>query len=641
MGAVADAYETLRERAQAVHAAWERPARPRIDVAIDTSSLAAGAEALREALEREAAARGAAVDFGQVAGVGMQWLQPLVEIAWPDGARVLYGPVRPQDAGAIVEEATGQAAGQPGAAGAAAALAIGTLSGERAGLGRVADHPFFAPETERRLLARIGLTDPGSLDHYLATGGYGALARMLDRHLEPEAVRELVTGAGLTGRGGAYFPAGVKWNFLAGAPPGERYLICNADEGDPGAWVNRVLLEGDPHLVVEGMLIAAFATGAQHGFIYIRDEYPLAVERMREALAQARAAGLLGERVLGGQFSCTLEVVRGAGSYVCGEETGLIASLQDGRGMPRVKPPFPAQSGVFFKPTNVNNVETFASVPLILRHGASWYGEQGTEADAGTKLFSLAGDVERTGFMEVPWGTPLRAVLEACGGIAGGGELKAIQAGGPLAGYLPGRLLDELRLERESFLPHGALVGSGGVLFIGEGSCSVELNELFAWFLEDESCGRCTTCHGGNQRMTEIFRRTAAGGGRREDRHSLELLGEALQYSNCVHGSASPTIMRNTLRFFEAEYEAHVQGRSCPALRCTGLTRFRVVDPADPALAEAAAICPTEAIEREPGGGPYRVVDARCVRCGACTEVAPRGMAREPAAAEAAATLPN
>ena len=622
-----------RERAGAAYAAWQRPERPRIDVAIDTSSLAAGAQEVRQALETEARRRNAAVDFGRVVGGGLQWLHPLVAIAWPDGARVLYGAVTPEHAAALLDEASG-------GVGAAAALALGTLAGSRPGIPPLAEHPFFAAETERALLARVGLTDPESLEHYVATGGYAAVERMLRRHLSPQAVRELVTEAGLTGRGGAYFPAGVKWNFLAGAPPGvRRTLICNADEGDPGAWVNRVLLEGDPHLLLEGMLIAAFATGAEHGYIYIRDEYPLAVERVRGAIAQARAAGLLGERVLGADFACTLEVIRGAGAYVCGEETGLIASLQDERGMPRLKPPFPANpgGGVFGGASNVNNVETYAAVPLILRHGAERYRARGTERNAGTKIVSLSGDVERVGFMEVEWGTPLRALYEACGG---GAALKAIQAGGPLAGYLPGALLDELTLERESFVPHGALVGSGGIVFVGEGACSVDLNALFADFLEDESCGRCTTCHGGNQRMTEIFRRTAAGGGRAEDRHSLELLGEALQYSNCVHGSASPTIMRNTLRLFAREYEAHVAGAGCEALRCAGFTRFRVVDQSDPRIPQALAICPTGAIERDEQSGQHAVVDAACVRCGACVEVAPRGIAREAAPPGTAVAAP-
>jgi NADH:ubiquinone oxidoreductase subunit F (NADH-binding) len=621
---VAETFSELQQRSDDVWNAWQRPERPRIDVALDTSTIAAGAGPVRDALEAEARARNAAVDFGRGVSIGLQWLNPTVTISWPDGARVIYGPVTPGDAGRILDEATGRV-------GAAAELAIGTLAGSRPGVPRVFDHPFFANESERRLLARIGHSDPEALEHYVATGGYFAVNRMLSRHQTPEAIRQAMVDGGLTGRGGAYFPAGVKWNFLATAANPERYLVCNADEGDPGAWVNRIILEGDPHLLLEGMIIAAAATGAEHGYIYIRAEYPLAQQRVQQAIDDATAAGFLGAGIFGSEMNLTLEVIRGAGAYVCGEETGLIASVQDGRGMPRVKPPFPAAAGVYMKPTNVNNVETYCTAPLILRHGPEWYREQGTGRNSGTKIFSFSGDIPRVGFTEVPWGIPLPRVLEACGGIDGGGTLKAIQAGGPLAGYLPGSLLDELTLERETFMPYGALLGSGGIVFVSERTCSVDLNAVFADFLEDESCGRCTTCHGGNQRMTEIFRRIQDGGGRREDRHNLELLGNTLMYSNCVHGQASPTIMRNTLRLFSDEYEAHVHEGRCEAERCAGLTRYRVADQSDPRLPQAQAICPTGAIEA--ADGTFSVRDEACVRCGACLELAPRGIVREAAPA--------
>ncbi len=620
----ADSFAELRARSEADWESWQRPIRPRIDIALDTSSISAGAGPVRDAIERESRARTAAVDLGRMVGVGLQWLNPVVAITWPDGTRVLYGPVKPEHAGALLDEATGRV-------GAAAAITIGTLAGSRPGVPRVFDHPFFSNEVGRRLLARIGYTDPESLEHYVATGGYSAVQRMLTRHQGPEAIRQAMLDAGLTGRGGAYFPAGTKWTFLATAANPERYLVCNADEGDPGAWVNRIILEGDPHLLVEGMIIAAAATGARHGFIYIRAEYPLAQARVKQAIEQATAAGFLGTGVFGSEMDITLEVIRGAGAYVCGEETGLISSVQDGRGMPRVKPPFPAAAGVFMKPTNVNNVETYSTAPLILRNGSEWYRQVGTERNSGTKIFSFSGDIERIGFTELPWGVPLPSVLEACGGMSGGMPLKAIQAGGPLAGYLPARLLSELTLERETFVPHGALVGSGGIVFIGTDTCSVDINATFADFLEDESCGRCTTCHGGNQRMTEIFRRIQLAGGRREDRHNLELVGNTLQYSNCVHGQASPTIMRNTLRFFSDEYEAHVHNGTCEALRCTGFSRYRVVDQTDPRLPRAQAICPTEAITEDAEG--YRILDERCIRCGACEELAPRGIALEAAPA--------
>ena len=622
--AAADSFAALRSRSEQAWEEWQRPVRPRIDIALDTSSISAGAGPVRDAIEREARARNAAVDIGRTVSVGLQWLNPVVAISWPDGTRVMYGPVKPEHAGALLDEATGRV-------GAAAAITIGTLAGSRPGVPRVFDHPFFANEVGRRLLARIGYTDPEAMDHYVATGGYSAVQRMLTRHQGPDAIRQAMLDAGLTGRGGAYFPAGTKWTFLATAANPERYLVCNADEGDPGAWVNRIILEGDPHLLLEGMIIAAAATGARHGFIYIRAEYPLAQARVKQAIEQATAAGFLGQGIFGSEMNFTLEVIRGAGAYVCGEETGLISSVQDGRGMPRVKPPFPAAAGIFMKPTNVNNVETYSTAPLILRNGPEWYREVGTERNSGTKIFSFSGDIERIGFTELPWGVPLPKVLEACGGMSGGMPLKAIQAGGPLAGYLPARLLPELAIERETFVPHGALVGSGGIVFIGTDTCSVDINATFADFLEDESCGRCTTCHGGNQRMTEIFRRIQLAGGRREDRHNLELVGNTLQYSNCVHGQASPTIMRNTLRFFSDEYEAHVSGGKCEALRCSGYARYRVVDQSDPRLPRAQAICPTEAIVQDAEG--YRILDERCIRCGACEELAPRGIALEAAPA--------
>ncbi|MSQ42541.1 MAG: hypothetical protein EXR65_05860, partial [Dehalococcoidia bacterium] len=629
MAVPGERYAALRAQADAVYAAWERPQRPRISVAEDTSSLAAGAHRTWQALHAAVTRRNAPVDLGMVAGYGLQWLQPLADITWPDGTRVLYGPVTPAQAETILDEATGRV-------GAAAALAIGTLAGHRPGIPAIAAHPFLALETAgRRLLARVGRTDPTALDHYLATGGYFATARLLDRHQDAAAVRQAVIDAGLWGRGGAAFPTGTKWNFLAGAPSPARHVICNADEGDPGGWVNRVLLEGDPHLILEGMLIAALATGAHHGIVYIRGEYPLAVERMRAAVSAATAAGILGADVLGSGFACDIEIVRGAGSYVCGDETGLISSLQDGRGMPRIKPPFPAAAGVLLEPSNVNNVETYANVPLILEHGAEWYRRVGTPADPGTHIFSFSGHIPRAGFMELPFGTPLRAVLDACGGVEGGGALKAIQPGGPLIGYLPASVLDRLTLERAPFAAQGAGLGGGGIVFVGPASCSVDLNVLFAEFVEEESCGRCTTCHGGNQRMHEIFERTAAGGGRAEDSHGLDLIASSLQFSNCAHGQLSPTIMRNTLRHFHAEYEAHLphgaQAGQCAALRCAGLTRFRVVDQSDPRLAEAQAICPTGAIGGAPGA--RAVNDAACIRCGACTDLAPRGIVREAAPA--------
>ena len=618
-------YEALRAPAAAAYAAWRTPIRPRIDVAIDTSSLANGAAKTRDAIATAVYARNAAIDLGRVHGYGMQWCQPLVTVTFPHGASVIYGPVTPADAQTIVDIATG-------ALPARHPLALGAVAGAVAGVPSMREHPFFALEPrERRVLASIGLTDPESLDHAIANDAYHTAARMLDRHQSPAQVRQALVDAGVGGRGGGNFPAGTKWNFLATTPGEEHYVICNADEGDPGAWVNRVIMEGDPHLLIEGLLIAAYATGSRGGFIYIRDEYPLAITRMEQAVREAEAAGLLGSDVLGTGLTVELRVIRGAGAYVCGEETGLINSISDDRGMPRVKPPFPATSGVFFKPSNVNNVETYANAPLVLRHDAAWYHRYGTERMRGTRLFSFSGDIVRVGFMEVPFGVPLAGALEACGGIVPGHALKAIQSGGPLGSMLSAELLPQLAMENAPFSALDALLGGGGIVFLSDAVCTIHMGEMFAEFVEDESCGRCTTCLRGNQRMTEIYRRTIAGGGRREDRHNLELLDRTLQFSNCIHGQFSPKIMRNTLRFFAQEYERHALGHTCDALTCAGLIRFRVTDQRDPALAEAQAICPVGAITGAPGA--RTVDDAACIRCGACTDVAPRGMLREAAPA--------
>ena len=610
----------MQATAEAAYAAWRTPPRARIDVAIDTSSLAHGARQTRDAIAAVAAERNAAVDLGRNHGYGMQWLQPLVTITFPDGAAVVYGPVTPDHAALIVDIATGRVPAH-------STLAAGMLAGERAGIASMRAHPFFALEPrERRLLKRIALTDPEHMDHYIATGGYHAAARMLDRHQSPAQVRQQLVDSGLGGRGGGNFPAGTKWNFLATAPGDEHYIVCNADEGDPGAWVNRVIMEGDPHLLLEGLLIAAYATGSKGGFIYIRDEYPLAIARMEQAVAQAEAAGLLGAGVLGTAVDFELRVIRGAGSYVCGEETGLIASIQDSRGMPRVKPPFPAQSGVFFKPSNVNNVETYANAPLVIEHGAEWYIQHGTERMRGTRLFSFSGDIPRVGFMEIPFGVPLAGVIEACGTLPGQ-ALKAIQSGGPLGSMLPAREVPNLSMENAPFSALDALMGGGGIVFFSDRVCTIHMAEMFTQFVEDESCGRCTTCHGGNQRQTEIIRRTIAGDGRREDRHNLALIDRTLQFSNCVHGQFSPKIVRNTLRFFADEYERHASSRVCDTLECEGLIRFRITNQHDPRLAEAQAICPVAAITGTPGR--RALDDATCIRCGACTDLAPNAIVRE------------
>ncbi len=618
---IENSYNSIKENADLNYKEWRNPIRPRIDVAMDTSSLANGALEIERQLVKIVAERNAALDVGQNHGYGMQWLNPLVTITWPDGTSIVYGPVNLNNINDILDEAINRSD-------AALHLGIGLLSGEHSSLKNLRAHPFFKNEPdERRLINRIGFTNPDSIEHYIGTRGWSSFARILYRGMTPEDVRQELLDGGLGGRGGGGFPAGMKWNFLAGASDSEHYMVCNADEGDPGAWVNRVILEGDPHLLIEGMAIAAYATGSQRGFIYIRDEYPLGVERVKNAIKQAEEKGLLGNNILGSQFSFQLEVVRGAGSYVCGEETGLLSSIQGQRGQPRIRPPFPAQAGVFMKPSNVNNVETFSHVPLVLQNGSSWYKEYGTEAMRGTRLFSFSGDIPYTGFMELPFGTPMKDVLESCGDINVGEKLVAIQSGGPLGSLVPASALPTLTLENASFVPYDAMMGSGGIVWVSDRTHLIILNEYISEFVEEESCGRCTTCHGGNQRMTEIFRRIMSGNGRREDEFNLKMIDDTLQHSNCVHGQFSPKPMRNLLQHFRHEYDALVFDRKDSTLTIPAMTQFRVTNTADRRVEDAVAICPVKAFRGEIGS--RSIDDEACIRCGACIEVAPNAVVRE------------
>jgi NADH:ubiquinone oxidoreductase subunit F (NADH-binding) len=439
-----------------------------------------------------------------------------------------------------------------------------------------------------------------------------------------EAVIKETLDSGLWGRGGAAFPAGRKWDFLRGARNRPKYLTCNADEGDPGAFVNRILMESDPHLIVEGMVIAAHAGGAEYGYIYIRDEYPLAVERMKKAIEQARERGLLGRNILGSGLNYDMEVTRGAGAYVCGEETGLLSSIEDSRGMPRIKPPFPANAGVFGLPTNVNNVETYANAPLIFRHDADWFKQYGTAKNTGTKMFSFTGDITRVGCVEVPFGTSMGDLIrDNFGGTPDGRPIKAIQPGGPLAGILPASCVD-LALEPEPFREQGVLMGGGGIIVCDDTTCVLDLVTYFEWFAEDESCGRCTTCHGGTQRHVEILRRISGGEGRSSDIELMELINDALRWSNCFHGQGAPAAVQSLIRHFKGELMAHIRDKRCPAQVCGGLIRYEVTPGRERDVHPAADICPTNAFREE--NGRYRIDQALCVRCDACRQLQPEAI---------------
>jgi len=608
-------YDELKVRAAKAWQPFEEPQRPLIKVGVTTCSRVVGALETLAAVRAGLAARGLEADVMVTGCWGLCYAEPVVEVRLPGRPGVLYGNLTADKVAALIE-------GTLVAGGAVPELALAVLADAPLdGVPPLGSLEFFAGQ-ERRLMANCGVIDPEEIDHYIARGGYEGLAKALA--MTDEQVIAEVLESGLWGRGGAAFPTGRKWDFLRTAPVTPKYMICNADEGDPGSFVNRNLMESDPHLVIEGMAIGGYATGAAYGYIYIRDEYPLPVERMEKAIRQAREQGILGENVLGSGFGFDLEVVRGAGSYVCGEETGLIASIEGSRGMPKIRPPFPAQAGVFGKPSNVNNVESYANAPLILRNGAAWYTSVGSEKHKGTKMFSLSGQVRRVGIREAPLGTPMsEVVMGAGGGPPEGRALKAVQPGGPLSGIVPASDVG-IALEPEPFRERGMGLGSGGLVVMDDSNCIVDLCIYFEWFAEDESCGRCTTCFAGTRRLLEILRRIAAGRGRSSDPEIMRLLADTMRYANCFHAQAAPTAVMSMFRFFEEELNEHLYHKRCPAKVCRGLVRYEVVHHSD-RLPEAEAICPTAAVVRD--NGHYRIDQAKCIKCDACREQAPYAIA--------------
>ena len=605
-------YEELAAAAAANKRRLEAADRPRIAVGIDTSSIASGAIDTLTAIRTAVQSAGMDVDVDQVGGNGLSFANPVVEVATPDGARVLYQRVRAEDAAEFVQAVLVR--GELNTR-----WTLGAITGSPEGVPAMDSYEWWAIQP-RRLMADMGVCDPESIDDAIAHGAYAGLERALSLGRE-EVIKEVLDSR-VRGRSGSDFPTGRKWDFLRTSPTTPKTMVCNADEGDPGAWVNRMTLENDSHALIEGMIIGAWATGAVRGYVYIRDEYPLAVERVERAIEQAYERGLLGEQVLGhADFSFELEVVRGAGSYVCGEESGLIASIEDARGMPKIRPPFPAASGVFGQGSNVNNVETYHSVAWLFRHSLDDYLAYDTGRNAGTMMFTLSGHVQRPGCFELPLGITVREVYEKCGGGPPQGHaFKAMQPGGPLLGIMPAWSLD-LGLEPEQFREKGmAAMGGGGLVFLDDRACIIDLCAQFEWFLEDESCGRCTTCHGGTQRMVEIMRRIQRGGGRESDAGKLRLLAATLRYSNCIHGQAAPAIVVNTLDFFQEEFEEHVYQRRCRAQVCQGLIAY-VADrdaAARPehagALARANYAC-VRVLDRERA-------DA-CLDCFVCQELLP------------------
>jgi NADH-quinone oxidoreductase subunit F len=609
-----NSFQKLQRQAGLEWKEFCRPGKLRVLVGSATCGRAAGSLEVLKAFETELAKHGLAKDttLVEVGCLGMCYAEVLVEIRGRDGKRVLYNSVDPRFVPKLVESHLVQ--GKPLLNRALAVMDSEPLDG----VPSFDEMPMIHHQV-RIVLRNCGIIDPGNMHHYIGRGGYEGLARAL--RMPPEEVIEEVKTSGLRGRGGAGFPTGLKWQFARKSPGDIKYVICNADEGDPGAFMDRSVLEGDPHAVLEGLAISGYGIGASVGYVYCRAEYPLAVERIQRAIAQMRENGLLGNNILGSDFSFDIQLKKGAGAFVCGEETALMQSIEGKRGMPRSRPPFPAVAGLFGKPTNINNVETLAAVSAILEKGGAWYAGYGTEKSRGTKTFALAGKINRTGLIEVPMGIPLRSVIEEIGGgVLGGKKFKAVQTGGPSGGCIPSEYID-IPVDYEHLAEVGSIMGSGGMIVIDEGACMVEVARYFLTFTENESCGKCVPCRMGTQHLLRILTDITEGRGTSQQIGTMKKISDTMgKASLCGLGQTAPNPVLTTLRYFEDEYRAHVEKKKCPAGVCREMIHFSIDPEACTGCRACIPACPVEAISGKLKE-LHEIHQELCIHCGSCRDV--------------------
>lgn len=583
-----------------------------IAVGSATCGRSAGAQEISSVLKEEIAEAGLDVEIIEVGCIGLCYIEPVITIIKPGHPAIFYGQVTKKLVKQLVNEYLQGNNPLP-------ELALGTIGADEIDeIPSLFETPVMKHQV-RRILRNCGLIDPTNIKHYIARGGYSGLNSALKT--KPEMVIEQMKSSGLRGRGGAGFPTWMKWQFCIDSEAEEKYLICNADEGDPGAFMNRSLLESDPHSVLEGIVIASYTLGVKEAYIYCRAEYPLALERLKHAISEMKDMGLLGKNILETGFDLEIKIKEGAGAFVCGEETALIASIEGKRGMPRTRPPFPTTAGLWGKPTVINNVETMASVSLIMQTGHERFKEFGTVESKGTKTFSLVGNVKKPGLIEVPLGTTLREVIyDIGGGINNDGNFKAVQIGGPSGGCLPEEFLDT-KIDYDSLTMAGAIMGSGGLVVMDQNSCMVDVARYFLEFIQNESCGKCVPCRLGTKQMLDILSDITQGKGKQGDNDLLRELSQGIRDGSlCGLGQTSPNPILTTLKYFEDEYISHIENKKCKALLCKELINYRVIDEKCEGCMLCLKSCPVGAVSGTKKH-IHSIDTEKCIKCGTCIEL--------------------